>query len=116
MLITYLIYEGVSTTLSIFGIKALSFGNAKKLIINQPKSLPIVDRYLRNQLGFITSTERWMAKKITNGINRITTYQAFNLLIALGLRKMREKQVCSISNTSRDNLSNPRWNNSSSSI
>lgn len=89
-------YEVVTTALGLAGLKFMNGGLKKKLQgINRPKTLPLIDTYLKRQLGPLSKSEQWVSKKAVKAINRMTQYQSFRLLLILASRKVREREALS---------------------
>ena len=85
-------YEVVTTAATVLGIKALSGGTIKHqmLGLKQPKRLPIIDSYLKRQLGETTKMENKLSKKAVKVINHISQYQAFRFILIMAGRKINE--------------------------
>lgn len=88
-------YEVVTTAAAMLGLKALSGNNIQRqmLGLKQPKRLPVVDGYLKRQLGGTTKMEERLSRKAVKVINHISQYQAFRMLLIMAGRKIREAQA-----------------------
>src|SRR5271157_2821032 len=95
MIIELIAYELVTTAGGLLGLKALSGANVSKQMIgiNGPKPLPIIDSYLKRQVGHVSKREAWLSTKAVKTINRLSQYQAFKYILVLAGRKAREYQL-----------------------
>jgi hypothetical protein len=59
--------------------------------IRQPKELPIIDSYLRRQVGHISKKEEYLSHKAVAAINRLSRYQAFRLLLIYFGRRIQHE-------------------------
>ena len=77
MLLELAVYEGVTTVGGLLGLKAISMAGTRKRLmgINGVKTLPIIDRRLKREVGRMSKTEVWTSKKIAEGINHISIYK-----------------------------------------
>ena len=91
----FAVYEITTTAVGVIGLKAISGEGLKKrmLSISAPRQLPVIDKYLKRQIGATTKTECYLANKIAKIINRMVQYQAFRSILILIARSAREKQL-----------------------
>src|ERR1700751_2552907 len=83
-----LIYEVVSTLLGVAGLKLLfGQGNSKYLLgIKQKKTLPVVDGYVKQQVGRVAKHEDWLSRKAVHIIQTATQYESFRMLLIIAGR------------------------------
>jgi hypothetical protein len=84
-------YEVVTTAVGVLGLKAISGDSLRKRMasLNQPKHLPVVDKFLKRELGHISKQEQWLAIKAAKAVNTASKYEAFKLILILLARKAR---------------------------
>lgn len=94
MLIELVVYELVTTIGGVLGLKALSGANVNKRLqsINKPKELPVIDKFLKRQLGPMSKREQYLSRKGVAFVNRISRYHAFRYLLVIAARRINEKQ------------------------
>lgn len=95
MLIELIVYEVGTTAASLLGLKAISMANIKRQLqgIKRQKRLPIVDKYLKKQVGTVSKREAWLAARAVKLIQNISQYEALAPLLILLGRKARESQT-----------------------
>jgi len=95
MFLEIVLYEVGTTAASLLGLKAISMANVKHQLqgIKRTKHLPIIDKYLKNQVGRVSKHEAWLAARAVKTIQAISQYDAFKPLLILLGRKARESQM-----------------------
>lgn len=85
-------YEIITTAASLLGLKALSSTNVNKAMkgINRPKQLPIINHFLRKQVGHISKREDWLSRKAVMIGKAILSYDDARLAGILLGRKLYE--------------------------
>lgn len=100
MILELIIYEVSTTAASLLGLKALNFGSVKKQLqgISKPKSIPFVDRLLRDKVGKLSKTEDYISRKIVITVQKLSKYHAFRYLVVIAGRQIKESNVQAIRN------------------
>jgi hypothetical protein len=93
MILELIIYEVSTTAASLLGLKALAGGGVKRqmLGLKQPKRLPVIDGYLKRQLGETTKLEEKLSRTAVKAVNHLSQYQAFRLILIMAGRKIKHE-------------------------
>src|SRR5208282_6512328 len=92
MILEFILFE-ITGIGSMLGLNSLRNIKEQCQGINRPKSLPIIDAYLRHRIGKMSKRELYLSRKAVAAIQRLSKYQAFRYLLVYFGRQAHAKGI-----------------------